>query len=313
MAKQGGLLGHVTVPRTYKAPGSHKVELAYITKKEANKLKELDLHNSGIGKEMHYGPEGIPNYNGGGGGFGGGFDGGGGGRAEVGKDDAREAARIVAAIASANKAAPGALERLGAQRVSAAQSGPRGALGRTPTQRAEPVRAPVSRPAPVVESAGSAAPQKSLAQKIYSDNVHPQKIGSALLGITPNEWVSHVTKPAPGNVAVNAPATAPASTRFNYASNKGLDFYNKSNIGQHFASGNPFEGLLAIGQLGGSALLGGIHQGWQGIQNMNDPNSPGHQFGAFEWESYPNLVDFGGNMVGLGRGLWGMGPTRADY
>ena len=158
MAKQGGLLGHVTVPRTYKAPGSHKVELAYITKKEANKLKELDLHNSGIGKEMHYGPEGIPNYNGGGGGFGGGFDGGGGGRAEVGKDDAREAARIVAAIASANKAAPGALERLGAQRVSAAQSGPRGALGRTPTKRATPVRAPVSRPAPVVESAGTVAP-----------------------------------------------------------------------------------------------------------------------------------------------------------
>ena len=49
MTKQGGLLGHVTVPRTYKEPGSHKVELAYITKKEAKKLKELDLHNSGIG------------------------------------------------------------------------------------------------------------------------------------------------------------------------------------------------------------------------------------------------------------------------
>ena len=186
MAKQGGLLGHVTVPRTYKAPGSHKVELAYITKKEANKLKELDLHNSGIGKEMHYGPEGIPNYNGGGGGFGGGFDGGGGGRAEVGKDDIREAARTVAAIASASKAAPGALERLGAQRVSAAQSGPRGALGRTPTQRAEPVRAPVSRPAPVVESA---APVSSPAPS-RNPYVNPKALttaGTSLAAVTAAE------------------------------------------------------------------------------------------------------------------------------
>ena len=139
MKKRGGLLGHVTVPRTYKEPGSHKVELAYITKKEAKKLKELDLHNSGIGTEMHYGPEGIPNYNGGGGGRSGG---GGRGRSD---DDIREAARTVAAIASARKAAPGALERLGAQR-------------NTPNVRATPVRAPVSRPAPVVESAGTAAP-----------------------------------------------------------------------------------------------------------------------------------------------------------
>jgi hypothetical protein len=77
MPKQSG---YVNVPRTYKTPGSHKVELAYITKKEAKKLKELDLHNSGIGKKMHYGPKGIPNYNGGGGGFSGGFDGGDGDR-----------------------------------------------------------------------------------------------------------------------------------------------------------------------------------------------------------------------------------------
>jgi len=70
MPKQSG---YVNVPRTYKTPGSHKVELAYITNEEAKKLKELDLHNSGIGKKMHYGPKGIPNYNGGGGGFGGGF------------------------------------------------------------------------------------------------------------------------------------------------------------------------------------------------------------------------------------------------
>jgi hypothetical protein len=147
MAKQGGLLGHVTVPRTYKEPGSHKVELAYITKKEANKLKELDLHNSGIGKEMHYGPEGIPNYNGGGGGRSGGGGGGNGAR-----DDIREAARTVSAIASARAAPRGALERLGAQRASAAQSGPRGALERVAAKRAAAERAPVSRPAPVTES-----------------------------------------------------------------------------------------------------------------------------------------------------------------
>ena len=212
---------------------------------------------------------------------------GGGGRAEVGEDDVREAARIVAAIASASKAAPGALERLAAGNKF---------VGR-------PIRE-------VTVTNSSYTPP---VQKVYDQFLHPQKTAKTLLGITPQEWKSHTQNPAAGNVTVNAPMTAPASTRFNYASNKGLDFYNKSNIGQHFASGNPFEGLLAIGQLGGSALLGGLHQGWQGIQNMNDPNSPGHQFGAFEWESYPNLVDFGGNMVGLGRGLLGMGPTRAGY
>ena len=56
----------VTVPRSYKAKGSHKVGLAYITAKEAEKLKELDMHKSGIAEKMHYGPSGIPNYNGGG-------------------------------------------------------------------------------------------------------------------------------------------------------------------------------------------------------------------------------------------------------
>ena len=167
MAKQGGLLGHVTVPRTYKASGSHKVELAYITKKEANKLKELDLHNSGIGKEMHYGPEGIPNYNGGGGGFGGGFGGGG-------RGDADLAGRTVAAIASAKRAAPGALERLGAQRVSAAQSGPRGALERVVAQRAAPARAPVSRPAPVTETRYTPANQPTTNMNIIERILSPK-------------------------------------------------------------------------------------------------------------------------------------------
>ena len=62
----------VTVPKKYggKKSGTHEVELAYITAEEAEKLKRLDMHNSGIGKEMHYGPKGIPNYDGDGGGTG---------------------------------------------------------------------------------------------------------------------------------------------------------------------------------------------------------------------------------------------------
>jgi len=60
----------VTVPRKYggEKNGTHEVELAYITKEEAEHLKKLDLHNSGIDKENHYGPKGIPNYDGDGGG-----------------------------------------------------------------------------------------------------------------------------------------------------------------------------------------------------------------------------------------------------
>ena len=194
---------------------------------------------------------------------------GGGGRGSGGRgdrDDIREAARTVAAIASAQSAAPGALERLGAGNKF------------------------VGRPI-------EAAPQKTIAQKVYNKYLHPQKTASTLLGITPQEWVSHVTKPAPGNVTVNAPATAPARTRFGYASRKASDFVNKSNIRQNLS--NPFTSGLGVAQLAGTGLLGALHQGWQGIQNMNDPNSPGHQFGAFDWRSYPNLVDFGGNMAGL--------------
>jgi len=170
------------------------------------------------------------------------------------------------AIEVARQAAPGALERLAAGNKF------------------------VGRPI-------EAAPQKTIAQKVYNKYLHPQKAASTLLGITPQEWVSHVTKPAPGNVTVNAPATAPASTRFGYASRKASDFVNKSNIRQNLS--NPFTSGLGVAQLAGTGLLGALHQGWQGIQNMNDPNSPGHQFGAFDWRSYPNLVDFGGNMAGL--------------
>jgi hypothetical protein len=213
-----------------------------------------------------------------------------GGRGGGGRDDIREAARTVAAIASARAAPRGALERLGAQRVSAAQSGPRGALERVAAQRAAAVRAPTVR-------AGSTVPQKTIAQKVYDKYLHPQKTASALLGITSQEWVDHVTKPVPGNVTINAPATAPARTRFAYASRKASDFLNKSNIRQNLS--NPSLSGAGIAQLVATGLLGGLHQGWQGIQNMNDPNSPGHQFGAFDWRSYPNLVDFGGNMAGL--------------
>ena len=84
----------VTVPKKYggKKSGTHEVELAYITAEEAEKLKRLDMHNSGIGKEMHYGPKGIPNYDGdaGGGDYGDDDDEGGGGDEEGGGGDERD-------------------------------------------------------------------------------------------------------------------------------------------------------------------------------------------------------------------------------
>lgn len=240
MAKQGGLLGHVTVPRTYKAPGSHKVELAYITKKEANKLKELDLHNSGIGKEMHYGPEGIPNYNGGGGGFGGGFDGGGGGRGD--RDDIREAARTVAAIASASKAAPGALERLASSRTSVGGGatmggGPQG--GFTPNVSAAPVSSPAPSRNPYVnpkalttagtslaavtatEAAKRAAVSRgffnpkhgSLMTKAAFEAANPGKIGSSIFraaltpGTLPATWAGFGLPMMMYSSAAQAPTT----------------------------------------------------------------------------------------------------------
>jgi hypothetical protein len=57
----------VTAPRHWKsAPDHPKTRLAYITDAEFALLKKLDLHKSGVDKENHYGPKGIPSLNGGG-------------------------------------------------------------------------------------------------------------------------------------------------------------------------------------------------------------------------------------------------------
>ena len=56
----------VTIPRTYKSgPNSHKVTATYITDAEIGLLRALDMHNSGIGTENHYGPGGLLNMDGG--------------------------------------------------------------------------------------------------------------------------------------------------------------------------------------------------------------------------------------------------------
>ena len=56
----------VTVPRTYKSgPNSHKTTATYITDDEIGLLRALDIHNSGIGTENHYGPGGLLNMDGG--------------------------------------------------------------------------------------------------------------------------------------------------------------------------------------------------------------------------------------------------------
>ena len=60
---------HVKAPvRWQSAPGHPPTRLAYITDQEAMALKQLDLHNSGIRTEDHFGPKGLPSYNGAGGG-----------------------------------------------------------------------------------------------------------------------------------------------------------------------------------------------------------------------------------------------------
>lgn len=56
----------VTIPRTYKSgPNSHKTTATYITDDEIGLLRALDIHNSGIGTENHYGPGGLLNMDGG--------------------------------------------------------------------------------------------------------------------------------------------------------------------------------------------------------------------------------------------------------
>ena len=62
-----GKSNKVTIPKTYKSgPNSHKVTATYITDAEIGLLRALDMHNSGIGTENHYGPGGLLNMDGGG-------------------------------------------------------------------------------------------------------------------------------------------------------------------------------------------------------------------------------------------------------
>ena len=66
--KNGEMYGKETVsdvPLRWKsAPNHPETHLAYITGEEAALLKQLDLHNSGVRYEDHFGPRGIPSYNG---------------------------------------------------------------------------------------------------------------------------------------------------------------------------------------------------------------------------------------------------------
>lgn len=68
----------ITVPKVWKsAPDHPPTMLAYITPEEAELLSRADLHGSGVSKERHYGPGGVPSFNGNGStgdGYGGGGD-----------------------------------------------------------------------------------------------------------------------------------------------------------------------------------------------------------------------------------------------
>jgi len=121
------------------------------------------------------------------------------------------------------------------------------------------------------------------------------------VGLDPYEVVSHLSKPAAGNVTLDLPWDASFQQRSDQSANKALDFYDKTNTAQKFASGNPFQGLEAIGQLLGIAGYGTLHQGIHGVQNIFNQTTPG---------SYPNFADWWGNMVGLKRGLLGQGPIE---
>jgi len=55
----------VTAPMVWKsAPDHPPTMLAYITPQEAELLSSADIHNSGVSRERHYGPRGIPSFNG---------------------------------------------------------------------------------------------------------------------------------------------------------------------------------------------------------------------------------------------------------
>lgn len=80
----------VTAPRAWLSREGHPPAfLAYITAAEAKKLRKLDMHDSGIGKTMHFGPGNVPSFQGDGtGGDGSGGDTGGGTDGMAGSGDA---------------------------------------------------------------------------------------------------------------------------------------------------------------------------------------------------------------------------------
>jgi hypothetical protein len=71
------------VPIAWKSSPDHPMaRLVYVTDEQAEFLKKMDIHDSGVDEHDHYGPDNVPSYQGDGGGGdggGGGGDGGGGG------------------------------------------------------------------------------------------------------------------------------------------------------------------------------------------------------------------------------------------
>jgi len=68
------------VPIGWKSSPDHPMaRLVYVTDEQAEFLKKMDIHDSGVDEHDHYGPDNVPSYQGDGGGGGDGGDGGGGG------------------------------------------------------------------------------------------------------------------------------------------------------------------------------------------------------------------------------------------
>lgn len=64
-----------TAPRAWQSSPDHETALlAYITPTEGDMLRKADVHGSGVDKKMHYGPKGVPSFQGDGPGGGGSTD-----------------------------------------------------------------------------------------------------------------------------------------------------------------------------------------------------------------------------------------------
>lgn len=121
IAKAGGQsesTESITAPKVWKSsPGHPAAFLVYITAKEAAHLAKKDMHNSGVDREMHFGPGGIPSYQGDGD-SGGGDSGGDSGGTDAGSDSTSDG---TAGAASAGGAA-GSASNSGAGAASAADA-----------------------------------------------------------------------------------------------------------------------------------------------------------------------------------------------